>query len=60
MSLRSLSGFAGTFFHEAIHSTTGFADVDRRFEEGITKMIGIAVNNALGSAPAGNPGWPNG
>lgn len=39
--LASLSLYAETLIHEAIHATTGYSDVSRNFESVLSKTIGI-------------------
>jgi len=38
--LRSLEAFAGTLLHEITHARTGYDDVTREFEEGLTAALG--------------------
>jgi len=38
--LRSLEAFAGTLLHEITHARTGYDDVTREFEEGLTDALG--------------------
>jgi hypothetical protein len=38
--LRSLEAFAGTLLHEVTHARTGYDDVTREFEEGLTDALG--------------------
>ncbi len=38
--LRSLEAFAGTLLHEITHARTGYDDVTREFEEGLTTALG--------------------
>lgn len=45
--LRSLQTFAGTLLHELTHARTGFSDVTREFEEGLTAALGEVSRRAL-------------
>lgn len=38
--LRSLEGFAGTLLHEITHARTGYVDLSRGFEDGLTEALG--------------------
>lgn len=46
--LFSLSSYAETLIHEAIHATTGYSDVSRNFESALSKTIGILCEKVLG------------
>jgi hypothetical protein len=41
--LATLSRFAGTLLHEMTHASTGYSDVSREFELGLTEVIGRVV-----------------
>lgn len=45
--LRSLESFAGTLLHEMTHARTGYDDVTREFEEGLTEVLGKISAGAL-------------
>ena len=45
--LRSLEAFAGTLLHEITHARTGYDDVTREFEEGLTSALGKVSTRAL-------------
>jgi hypothetical protein len=45
--LSSLSSYAGTLLHEAVHAKSGFGDVSREFESELTKLIGIICVKAV-------------
>lgn len=46
--LRSLRDYAGTLLHETAHARSGGSDVTRRFEDGLTQLLGMVSSNALG------------
>ena len=45
--LRSIDAFAGTLLHEITHARTGYVDVSRDFEEGLTCSLGRVSAVAL-------------
>mgnify|MGYP001777530534 CR=1 FL=1 len=45
--LTSVSSYAETLIHEAIHATTGYEDVSRIFESALSKTIGILCGRIL-------------
>jgi hypothetical protein len=45
--LKSLQDYAGTLLHETAHARSGGPDVTRRFEDGLTRLLGIVSSNAL-------------
>ncbi len=45
--LKSLQDYAGTLLHETAHARSGGSDVTRRFEDGLTRLLGIVSSNAL-------------
>ena len=45
--LESLSSYAGTLIHEAIHAKSGFSDVNRDFETYLTTVIGTLAERVL-------------
>lgn len=46
--LRNLKRYASVLLHEVAHAVSGAADVNREFEDQLTKYIGIIVVKALG------------
>jgi len=47
--LATLSRFGGTLLHEMTHARTGYSDVSREFEFGLTEMLGRVVESHLRS-----------
>jgi len=45
--LRSLEAFAGTLLHEITHARTGYDDVTREFEHGLTEALGKTSAHAI-------------
>jgi hypothetical protein len=45
--LKSLQDYAGTLLHETAHARSGGSDVTRRFEDGLTQLLGTVVSNVL-------------
>jgi hypothetical protein len=45
--LRSIEAFAGTLLHEITHVTTGYDDVTRDFENGLTSALGKTSARAV-------------
>lgn len=45
--LRSLRDYAGTLLHEAAHATSRAMDVSPRFEDELTRSLGIISSNSL-------------
>jgi hypothetical protein len=45
--LRSVAAFAGTLLHEVAHARSGAADVSRRFEDALTRLLGHVVEASL-------------
>jgi hypothetical protein len=45
--LRSLEAFAGTLLHEITHARTGYDDVTREFEHGLTEALGKTSVRAI-------------
>lgn len=45
--LQSLKSYAGTLVHECMHASSGADDVSRDFEEALTDIIGVIVQNIL-------------
>lgn len=45
--LRSLEAFAGTLLHEITHARTGYGDVTREFEHGLTEALGKTSVRAI-------------
>lgn len=45
--LSSLSSYAETLIHEALHATTGYSDVSRNFELILSKTIGVLCEKAI-------------
>ena len=46
--LSSLSSYAGTLVHEAVHASTKYSDVSRDFESALSKVIGVLCVEGLG------------
>jgi hypothetical protein len=45
--LKNLRDYAGTLLHEMVHATSQASDVTRRFEEGLTQLLGVITSNIL-------------
>lgn len=45
--LRSLCDYAGTLLHEAAHATSRAMDVSPRFEDELTRSLGLISSNTL-------------
>lgn len=45
--LRSIDAFASTLLHELTHAITGYTDITRGFEDGLTGMLGKVCASAL-------------
>lgn len=63
--LGRLDSFAGTLLHEIVHARTGYDDVNREFECGLTDALGsaaaAAISGSLETAPGRRPiFWPFG
>ncbi|MGH9401694.1 MAG: ATP-binding protein [Terriglobia bacterium] len=57
--LRSVDAFAGTLLHELTHADTGYGDITRGFEEGLTGVLGKVCAYALSNRSKPEKRWWN-